>query len=158
MSKVILISACLKGFACRYNGDSFLLPELETVLSDCQVFPCCPELMGGLAIPRPPAEIRGGDGRKVIAGEAKVVNQLGGECTGEFLKGAYATLKLCEEIKPEVVLFKAHSPSCGVGRIYDGSFRGRFISGDGVTTALLRETGVQICTEEDFLLKVRANH
>ena len=151
MTKTILVSACLMGTPCRYDGTANEVPGLMEMLKNYQAVSFCPETLAGLAVPLPPAEIRGGDGVQVLAGTAQVRNQMGQDLTAEFLKGARLALELARLHKPVMVLAKAKSPSCGVGRIYDGNFHGKLIRGDGVTVALLRQAGFAVFSEEDFM-------
>jgi uncharacterized protein YbbK (DUF523 family) len=123
------------------------MPECLRILEGCEIVPFCPETSGGLAAPRSPAEIWGGDGVAVLAGTAPVRNREGQEYTREFIRGAETVLGLANEMKPVLVVLKAKSPSCGVGWIYDGNFSGTLREGDGVTTALLRQNSFQVCTE-----------
>ena len=127
------------------------MPELLSKLAGYQLIPFCPEEAGGLKTPRPPAEIQNSEGAMVLQGKAKVINKVGGDYTLEFIKGAKATLKMVHQYQPDFVILKAKSPSCGVGKIYDGTFGGVLKEGDGVTTALLRSSGVQVYSETDFL-------
>lgn len=147
MNKTIMISACLLGVKCRYDGTAKDVPYIKELLQDCRLIPFCPETLGGLTIPRLPAEIRGGDGARVLAGTARVWNKNGQDVTAEFIQGARMTLALAELHRPDRVVTKAKSPSCGAGQIYDGSFTGKLIKGDGVTIALLRQAGFGVCTE-----------
>jgi uncharacterized protein YbbK (DUF523 family) len=149
VSKIVLVSACLLGIKCRFDGQGKEVPDLVTALQDYRVIPFCPETAGGLTIPRFPAEIQNGDGAAVLNGKAQVVNQAGEDCTDQFIKGAAFVLKLVGQHQPDFVILKAKSPSCGVGKIYDGTFSGKLIEGDGVTTALLRSAGVKIYSEVD---------
>lgn len=151
MIPTILISACLLGINCRYDGTAKETPGLKALLQDFRVVPFCPELLGGLIAPRPPAEIRAGDGAGVLSGLARVYNQNGQDLTTEFIRGARATLDLVKLNQPCLVVAKANSPSCGAGKIYDGSFTGRLKNGDGVTTALLRQAGFMVYSETDLL-------
>ncbi|TCL66586.1 uncharacterized protein YbbK (DUF523 family) [Hydrogenispora ethanolica] len=148
---VVLVSACLLGIPCRYDGGSKLVSGIRAQLAGCRIVPFCPEVLGGLETPRPAAEITGGDGAAVLDGAASVRNRAGLDVTGEFIRGAEAVLDLVRANQPASVILKAKSPSCGVGRIYDGSFTGRLRDGDGVTVALLRRsTAIRFYTEEDF--------
>jgi uncharacterized protein YbbK (DUF523 family) len=151
MKPVIMVSACLLGVKCRYDGGAKVLPDLREKLKNCTIIAFCPELSGGLVAPRPPAEIAGGDGAAVLAGQARVKNQEGLDVTPEFVQGAEKILEKARIEHPKFLLFKANSPSCGAGQIYDGSFTGKFRPGDGVTVALLRQNGfTNIFTELDF--------
>lgn len=141
---MILVSACLAGVPCRYDGQSKTDERISELVKrgDAKVF--CPETLGGLKIPRVPSEIIDGDGEDVLQGRAQVMSRDGVDRTEEFLAGAYATLELCRKHDAREVWLKAKSPSCGVGRIYDGTFTGTLRTGDGVTTALLRRNGIQV--------------
>ncbi len=139
---VIMVSACLLGEKCRYDGGAKPVPDLQEKLAGFTIVPFCPELLGGLVAPRPPAEILGGTGEDVWEDRARVLNKEGLEVTAEFRRGAERVLEQVEKHRPERLVFKANSPSCGVGRIYDGSFSGTLRDGDGVTVALLKRKGV----------------
>ncbi len=148
--KVVMVSGCLLGIPCRFDGVSREVPELRSTLADYQLISFCPEAAGGMKCPRPPAEIQGGDGAGVLRGSARVINQAGIDCTMDFLRGAEAVVKLVQRYHPDFVVLKAKSPSCGVGQIYDGTFTGVLREGDGVTTAFLRSIGVKVYSEMDF--------
>jgi uncharacterized protein YbbK (DUF523 family) len=146
-----LISACLLGLRCSWSGDdryrnnrAVELAKLETLI------PVCPEQMGGLPTPRLPQEIRGGTGDDVLNNKCRVINKNGQDVTAEFIKGAEETLKIAQQLNIKEFIAKSRSPSCGCGQIYDGTFSGNLIDGDGVTTALLRRNGLIIIPEEDF--------
>lgn len=141
---MILVSACLAGVPCRYDGQSKAVENIADLVKRGEAKVFCPETLGGLKIPRVPSEIIGGDGEDVLQGRARVMSRDGVDRTEEFLAGAYATLELCRKHDASEVWLKAKSPSCGVGRIYDGTFTGTLRAGDGVTTALLRRNGVQV--------------
>lgn len=148
----ILISACLLGIPCRYNGCSKPLPILTELLSKQQpLIPFCPETQGGLSIPRSCAEIDQEDGLAVLAGKAKVVNQEGEDYSEQFINGAEAVFQMAAAVNPEYIVVKSNSPSCGLGRIYDGSFSGKLKPGDGVAAARLKQGGFRLFTEKDFL-------
>ncbi len=149
--KVVLVSGCLLGIPCRYDGTSREVPELRSILAGYQFISFCPEAAGGMKSPRPPAEIQNGDGAGVLEGIARVVNEAGRDVTEEFLRGAGAVAEQVHKHRPDFVVLKAKSPSCGVGKIYDGTFSGTLRDGDGVTTALLRSIGVEVHSEQDFI-------
>ncbi|MCK4452122.1 MAG: DUF523 domain-containing protein, partial [Anaerolineae bacterium] len=109
-----------------------------------------PEVAGGLPTPRPPAEIQGGDGGDVLEGRARVVNIEGKDVTAEFLAGARKALRVAQRWDIKEAILKARSPSCGVGPIYDGSFSGRLVEGDGVTAALLEREGIIVRNEDEW--------
>lgn len=146
----ILVSACLAGVNCKYSGGHNLVPAIAELVAKGKAVPVCPETLGGLKIPRPPAEIQGGDGRDVLAGRARVVDKEGKDVTAAFLRGAAATLAKAREIEAELVVLKEKSPSCGSKFIYDGTFTGTKRPGFGVTTALLREHGFRVISEEEW--------
>jgi len=150
---MILVSGCLIGQKCRYNMLSEEIPELKEMVEKGEAIPVCPEQLGGLPTPRPPAEIKGGDGIKVIAGKARVVNSEGQDVTQKFVKGASDTLVIAKDKNITEAVFKSRSPACGCGSIYDGTFRGRLRDGDGVAAALLKKHGIKVITEEEFVRK-----
>ena len=156
MGQPIFISACLLGIPCRYDGNSKPLPQLVELIQKNQlIIPFCPEIQGGLSIPRLPAEIVAGDGMMVLNGKAKVINEKGEDYSGQFLKGAEAVLRMAKELNPKLVILKSKSPSCGKGEIYDGSFGGSLKQGDGVTTALLKQDNFEVCSEVEFFDRVK---
>ena len=142
----ILVSACLLGVNCRYDGGNSRDENAINRLKTDELIPVCPEEAGGLSTPRPPVEIVGGDGNDVLDGKAKVMTVDGEDKTEEFLKGARHALELAQSQGATRVILKAKSPSCGCGTIYDGSFSRTLISGDGVTTALLKRHGIEVIT------------
>jgi uncharacterized protein YbbK (DUF523 family) len=148
----ILVSACLLGENVRYN--SKILPDCPSILKEWdqegRLIPVCPEIIGGLSVPRAPAEIQSGDGKDVLSGNAKVKNIKGQDVTQAFLTGAREALRLAEESGVAYAILKANSPSCGNQMIYDGSFSGSLIEGQGVTAALLAQSGIQVFNENDI--------
>ena len=144
-----LISACLLGIRCAWSGDDKYRNERAIKLSRVEILiPVCPEQLGGLPTPRAPQEIQGGTGDDVLNGKCSVVNKNRQDVTREFVRGAEETLRIANQLKVKEFIAKSASPSCGCGQIYDGSFSGRLIDGDGVTTALLRRNRVKIIPEE----------
>lgn len=160
--KIVLVSACLLGENCKYSGGN---NRNEGVLDFClkaegeeaQVIPVCPEVMGGLEIPRAPSEIRGGEGADVLAGKAAVVSKTGEDVTKAFLLGAEKALEIACRESEAVAILKANSPSCGCGSIYDGTFSGTKGPGDGVTAALLKKQGIPVYTENNFRILLERN-
>lgn len=144
----VLVSACLAGRACRFDGSSNKDDAVGRLVAEGRAVLVCPEEDGGLETPRPPAEIVGGDGHDVLAGRARVVTRDGADVTGAYLRGARAALDAARRTGAEVAILKARSPSCGKGCIYDGSFTGAQTEGDGVTTALLEANGFRVVTDE----------
>jgi uncharacterized protein YbbK (DUF523 family) len=146
---VILVSACLLGIDCKYNGSNSLNKAVLEFLKDKSSFVvCCPELLGGLPTPRGPYEITGGTGKDVIEEGARVKSDKGEDVTKEFLKGAREALEVVQKNDIRTAILKARSPSCGVDRIYDGTFSGILIKGDGVAAALLRSKGIRLISDE----------
>ena len=140
----VAVSACLLGINCRFDGGNRKNKDAVEKSRTHDLIPICPEEAGGLPTPRPPVEIVGGDGYDVLDGKAKVLTADGHDKTAEFLKGAQQALELVQAQGVKCVILKAKSPSCGCGKIYDGTFSGTLISGDGVTTALLKRHGIEI--------------
>ncbi len=142
MSKgaIKLCSACLLGVNCRYNGDSNPNRKVLDMASEELLIPVCPEQLGGLPTPRTPSELKDG----------KVITKSGEDVTKQFEEGAGQVLKLAEIFGCRDVILKQRSPSCGNGQIYDGTFTGIVVEGDGVTARLLKENGISVITEEDL--------
>ena len=137
----VLISACLLGFECKYCGGSNKLPEqqLAVLRERFRLIPVCPETAGGLPTPRDPSERRGG----------KVVSNQGRDVTAQYQKGAETALTLARRYGCKAALLKEKSPSCGSGLIYDGSFTGKLIPGDGVAAEELKKEGLIVFGESD---------
>jgi uncharacterized protein YbbK (DUF523 family) len=144
-----LVSACLLGINCNYKGSSKPCQKLIEEFRSGDLYPICPEIMGGLSIPRPPAEIEYGTGLDVLNGQARVVTADREDLTQQFVQGAYAVLSVAESLHAKEAILKARSPSCGCGKTYDGTFTDTVIDGDGVTVALLRQNGIKVISEED---------
>ena len=140
----MLVSACLAGIPCRYDGKSRGREEIIALVKAGRARTFCPEVLGGLKIPRAPSEIVGGDGGDVLDGKAKVMSRDGEDLTTEFIGGANAVLDLCRKSGTNEVLLKSKSPSCGVGKVHDGTFSGTLRMGDGVTAALLKRNGIKV--------------
>ncbi|KAA9021815.1 DUF523 domain-containing protein [Niallia endozanthoxylica] len=148
---MIVVSACFAGFDVKYNGSNNVNLKIKKLFDEKKAIPVCPEVMGGLSIPREPAEIVGGDGDDVLDGRAKVMTNTSKDVTEQFLKGAYDTLKTVKEVGASVVVLKERSPSCGSTMIYSGEFNGSKRPGNGVTAALLKRNGIRVVSEENFL-------
>lgn len=145
-AKNILISACLLGNPVRYNGTDLLLahPLIKKWQTQQRLISICPEVVGGLPIPRAPAEIQGGNGNQVLTNKITVVDNTGKDVSAYFITGAKEALKLAQQNHCVAAILTERSPSCGSQIIYDGNFSGNRITGYGVTTALLRESGIQV--------------
>ncbi|CAH2461469.1 MULTISPECIES: DUF523 domain-containing protein [Bacillus] len=147
---MIVISACLGGIACRYDGNDNLVSKIEELLQREDTTLVCPEVLGGLPTPRPSAEIIGGNGDDVLDGTAKVITKEGQDVTEAFVLGAYKALEQIKGLNPEYIILKERSPSCGSSTIYTGEFNGNKQIGYGVTTALFKRHGFIVISEEDF--------
>ncbi len=144
LDKLKIVSACLLGINCNFKAENWLKPELLEEFKKGNLFPVCPEVQGGLPVPRVPSEIQGGTGADVIEGKAKVVNMNGEDVTEHFLKGANEALRIAQSVGAKEALLIERSPSCGCGLIFDGSFKDKFVPGDGVTAALLKKKGIKV--------------
>jgi len=138
--KPVIVSACLVGLPTRYDGSDALSKEAEAVLKGRAFVPVCPEQLGGLPTPRPRAAIDSGSGADVLCKNARVVDETGADVTERFVKGAEAVLRIARMCGAEEALLKNKSPSCGAGRIYNAE---GMVDGDGVTTALLKGSGIR---------------
>lgn len=147
---MILVSACLCGINCRYDGKANPCDEAIRLLKDNKAIPVCPEQLGGLSTPREPSEISGGTAEDVINGNARIINIKGEDVTKEFLKGASQVLKIALETRCTKAILKAKSPSCGCGKIYNGEFTKTIINGNGLTAELLIRNGIEVITELDL--------
>lgn len=146
---MIAVSACLAGVPCRYDGGANSVDEMVRLVKAKGAVCICPECMGGLSTPREPAEIVGGSAEDVLSGHAQVLTKSGADVTDAFVRGAYAVLEFCQAHGITEAVLKARSPSCGCGTVYDGTFSGKLIPGDGVTAALLGRNGISVRTERD---------
>lgn len=140
---MMLVSACLAGVDCAWDGKNRVNLEIKRLVDEKRAIAICPEVEGGRSIPRIRAEIKGGSGKDVLEGRAKVYDENGKDVTAEFLKGASATLGLMKKYDIKKAILKSKSPSCGVGTVYDGSLKGVLVKGDGVTAALLKREGIE---------------
>lgn len=145
-----IVSACLAGLDCRYNSKNREHKLVKQLVSEGRAIPVCPEQVGGLATPRPPAEIIAGAGSDVLENKARVVNAKGDDVTEFFIRGALQVLKLARIISCRKAIFKEKSPSCGVKQIFDGSFKGLLREGQGVTAALLSKENIEVVSENDI--------
>ena len=142
MREKVLISACLAGINCKFNGENNLLDSgiLDEISKKYHLLFVCPEVFGGLSTPREPAEMKGG---LVVTKTAKDVSE-------NFKFGAEICLKIAKLNGCKKAILKARSPSCGSGQIYDGSFTKRLIFGDGVAAKLLKENGILVFSEDEI--------
>jgi len=136
----ILVSACLAGESCRYDGAPAEHPEVRRLVEQGRAVAVCPEVLGGLSVPRDPVELR----------EGRALCRSGRDVTAEFRAGAARCLELAQELGCTRAILKSRSPSCGSGRIYDGTFSRRLVPGDGMLAALLKANGVAVESDEDL--------
>jgi uncharacterized protein YbbK (DUF523 family) len=137
---MIVVSACLAGIPCRWDCGSKPHPKAAALVREGKAIPLCPEQLGGLATPRPPSEIRGG----------RVVSKTGADVTEVFEKGARIVLDVALRNGCAEAILKARSPSCGPGFVYDGTFSGVIVPGDGITARLLKANGIRVRSEEEL--------
>lgn len=138
--QAILVSACLLGVACRYDGRDNAVPEVIALSERFELIPVCPEQLGGLSTPREPSERRG----------EGVFTRLGADVTDAFERGAHEACRLAARFGAQAAILKARSPSCGAGQIYDGTFSGKLVEGSGVTAQALSDMGVVVLTEQQI--------
>lgn len=136
----VLVSACLAGVPCRYDGSAFPCPAVVLLVEQGRAVPVCPEQLGGLPTPRAPMELRNG----------RVMAKSGADCTDAFSSGARQGLDLARLHGCVRAILKSRSPSCGSGLVYDGTFSGCLVPGDGVFAALLKEHGIVVTTEVEI--------
>lgn len=136
----LLVSACLMGMGCRYDGKNNQLPRLAELMKKHTCIPVCPEVFGGLPTPRPPAERLGN----------KVVNNQGQDVTDAFVRGTAEVLRLADLYHCKAALLKERSPSCGSGQIYDGTFSKTLTEGDGLAAQLLKKKGLTVYGESQI--------
>ena len=136
----VLVSACLLGVACRYDGQSKAYPLIKELCRRHEVVPICPEQLGGLPTPRTPAERQG----------ERVVTKTGDDVTQQYRRGAEEAVRLAQTLGCTVAVLKERSPSCGSGQIYDGTFTGTLTAGDGTAARQLRDAGIRVIGESQL--------
>lgn len=142
---MILVSACLVGLNCKYSGKNNYNEKIFELVKEGKAIPICPETLGGLTTPRKPSEI------KYINGERRVINIDGVDVTEEYERGAKEVLELAKKLNVTKVILKDRSPACGKGKIYDGTFTGNLIDGNGVLTDLLIKNNIEVISLEEYL-------
>lgn len=135
-----IVSACLAGYPCRYNGEAFPFQPVIDLVGQNKAVPVCPEQLGAFATPRVPVEQIGD----------RFFTSTGEDVTDAFKKGAQIALKIALITGCDETILKSRSPACGCGQVYDGSFSGKLIDGDGVFAKALKENGIKVYTEENF--------
>lgn len=141
---MIVVSSCLCGINCKYSGENNLNENALKLVNQGKAVPICPEQLGGLKTPRNPAEII------EKAGEIKVVTEAGADVTDEFLLGAKRSLEIAKVLGAKKAILQRRSPSCGFGKIYDGTFSGKLIPGNGLTVRLFLENGIEVISDEEY--------
>ena len=136
----IMVSACLLGDNVKYDGSNNKNTKLIEFLNDYEIIKVCPEVLGGLSIPRVPAEIQNN----------KVINKEGIDVTKEYSLGARKTLEIAKKNNIKIAILKKNSPSCSSNKIYDGTFNHKLIEGDGITVKLLKENGIKVFDEDNY--------
>ena len=142
---MILVSACLVGLNCKYNGKNNYNEKIFELVKEGKAIPICPEQLGGLTTPRKPSEI------KYINGERRVINIDGVDVTEEYERGAKEVLELAKKLNITKVILKDRSPACGKGKIYDGTFNGNLVEGNGILTDLLIKNNIEVISLEEYL-------
>lgn len=142
---MLIVSKCLAGECCRYDGGCRPDERIMRLVAEGKATAVCPEQLGLLPTPRTPTELTA-SGEQVLCGAARAVTRDGRDVTQAFISGAKAALEIAVECGAEQAILKAHSPSCGCGQIYDGSFSGKLTEGDGVTAALFKAHGITVYT------------
>ena len=134
----VLVSACLLGYDCKYNGKNNYNSKVVELLKEHEVIPVCPEMMGGLPCPRIPCEKVG----------ERVKDKVGNDCTKQFIKGAEEALNIAKEKQVDIAILQRRSPSCGYSVIYDGTFTGNLIAGSGIFAQMLQNLNIPILEAE----------
>jgi uncharacterized protein YbbK (DUF523 family) len=147
----LLVSACLAGTNCTFRGKNNLNDKIKKLVDSGTAIALCPEVLGMLGVPRERIELRGGDGNDILDGKARVISSKGGDFTMRLISGSYKVLDEAKRYGITDAILKSNSPSCGVGRIYDGTFSNNLKNGDGVLTALLKRNGIKVMSEREEL-------
>ena len=141
---MILVSACLAGINCKYNGGNNYNEKIFNLVKEGKAIPVCPEQLGGLTPPREPSEI------KIIDGKRYVINKEGIDVTEEFEKGAEEVLTLVKKLDIKKAILQSRSPSCGINKIYSGNFDRNLVDGNGILADLLLENGIEVINSDDI--------
>ncbi|MGO1629188.1 MAG: DUF523 domain-containing protein [Microbacterium sp.] len=142
--ELVLVSSCLAGVPCRYDGRARSDPSVVAAVQVGRALPACAEQLGGLPTPRPPAELAGGGGQDVLAGTARIVTNEGKDVTEPFVAEAQAVAQLAAQNGVTHAILQARSLSCGCGTIYDDTHNGKLVDGDGIVAAVLKRKGITI--------------
>ncbi|MCL2383888.1 MAG: DUF523 domain-containing protein [Oscillospiraceae bacterium] len=137
---MIIVSACLAGVNCNYKGSNYKIEKIAELVENGEAVVVCPEALGGLGVPRIPVELING----------RAIRKDNEDVTDAFLIGAEKTLEFCKKHNCKKAILKSKSPSCGCGKVYDGTFTSTIIDGDGITTKLLKENGIEVISSDEF--------
>lgn len=137
---MIIVSACLAGVECRYNGQAFPIPMVVEMVKKGQAISLCPEVLGALPTPRLSAE----------KCDNKIFSKDGQDVTEAYINGSKIALQIAKLVGCKKAILKANSPTCGVGKIYDGTFSGKLVPGEGVFSEMLKQENIEVCTENDL--------
>jgi len=146
----VVVSSCLAGVPCTHAAEAKTRDWALRLVAEGRAVTVCPEVAGGLPIPRPEAEMQNGRGGDVLDGRATVTTIDGDDVTENYRRGAAAAVAAAERSGARLAVLKARSPSCGCGAVYDGSFSGTLVEGDGVTVAALKRAGVHVVSDEEI--------
>jgi len=147
MKQSIIISACLLGRECRYNGGHSKLSKLDSL--DVEFIPICPEEAGNLGTPRPSSELKS-SAKEVVKGTGKIVTISGVDVTAQFLEGSKKELLKLKQSNAKIAVLKSRSPSCGYGQVYDGSFTGNLCKGNGIFSQMCEDEGVKVISSDNI--------
>ncbi|ABO49843.1 protein of unknown function DUF523 [Desulforamulus reducens MI-1] len=153
---MILVSACLAGVQCRYNGKDNFVASIAELVKQGKAIPVCPEELGGLPTPREPVDIEKGNGFDILKGKGRLLTESGTEVTEQFLQGAEKVLQIAREQGVKMAVLKERSPSCGSNRIYNrisncmGDVKRELVQGMGVTAAILKNDKITVLSEEQL--------
>ena len=145
MSKLIMVSSCLAGINCRYDGGNNRVAEIAEMVAEGKAIPVCPEVFGGLPIPRGCCEIVLNEN-----GERRIQTKDGGDYTAEFVEGARKSLEIAKVLDIDTAILQQRSPSCGYGKIYDGTFSGKLTEGNGFAADLFSANGISVYNDENY--------
>lgn len=141
---MILVSACLVGINCKYNGGNNLNKKIFELVKSGDAIPLCPEQLGGLCTPRYPAEIKYSNGKRYV------INSRGEDVTSEFECGALEVMKIVKRMGINKAILQMRSPSCGIGKIYSGNFDKKLVDGNGILAQILIDNGIEVIGSDDF--------
>lgn len=141
---MILVSACLVGINCKYNGTNNYNSKIFELVRSGKAIPFCPEQLGGLSTPRVPCEI------KIVDGQRRVIDKNGKDVTYEFEKGANEVMNFVKCMNIKKAILQSRSPSCGVRKIYNGNFENKLINGNGILAEILIDNGIEVIDVEDI--------